>query len=121
MRDSGPGWRAKRFAIASAGAALVLSLVSHNVMGRQKGDADGAAAERGRKQFQDSCGFCHGNDATGARGPDLVRSPLVAHDAKGEQIGQVIRQGRPDKGMPGLPLTDAQIQDVAAFLHARAA
>ena len=32
-------------------------------------------------------------------GPDLVRSLLVAHDVKGDLIGEVIRQGRPDKGM----------------------
>jgi cytochrome c oxidase cbb3-type subunit 3 len=48
-----------------------------------------------------------------------LRSPLVAHDVKGDQIGPVIRQGRPDKGMPALPLSDAQILDIAAFLHAR--
>lgn len=80
------------------------------------------AVERGRKQFAESCGFCHGADATGGRGPDLVRSPLVAHDVKGDQIGEVIRHGRPDKGMPPLAnLTDEQIADIAAFLHARAA
>jgi cytochrome c oxidase cbb3-type subunit III len=33
----------------------------------------------------------------------------------------VIREGRPDKGMPAMLLSDAQILDVAAFLHARAA
>lgn len=79
-----------------------------------------AAVDRGRSQFQQSCGFCHGADATGARGPDLVRSSLVAHDVKGDLIGEVIRNGRPDKGMPPLPLTAEQIADVAAFLHARA-
>src|SRR5215469_930350 len=79
-----------------------------------------AAIDRGGKQFQQSCGFCHGQDATGARGPDLVRSALVAHDVKGELIGEVIRNGRGDKGMPALPLTADQIADVAAFLHARA-
>lgn len=79
------------------------------------------AVERGRKQFAESCGFCHGADATGARGPDLVRSPLVAHDVKGDQIGEVIRRGRPDKGMPPLSnMTDEQIADIAAFLHERA-
>jgi len=91
-------------------------------VGRQQGEADlVAAAERGRREFVQSCGFCHGADATGARGPDLMRSPLVAHDVKGDQIGQVIRQGRPDKGMPAMPLSDAQILDIATFLHARAA
>lgn len=78
------------------------------------------AVERGRKQFQQSCGFCHGPDATGARGPDLVRSPLVAHDVNGDKIGEVIRLGRPDKGMLPVPMTDEQVADIAAFLHARA-
>jgi cytochrome c oxidase cbb3-type subunit 3 len=78
------------------------------------------AVERGHKQFQQSCGFCHGPDATGARGPDLVRSPLVAHDVKGDKIGEVIRLGRPDKGMPAMPVTDQQVLDIAAYLHARA-
>ncbi len=79
------------------------------------------AVERGRKSFEQSCGFCHGPDATGARGPDLVRSPLVAHDVKGDKIGEVIRRGRPDKGMPAMVLTDQQVLDIAAYLHARAA
>jgi len=79
-----------------------------------------AAIDRGGKQFLQACGFCHGPDATGARGPDLVRSPLVAHDQKGELIGEVVRNGRVDKGMPALPLTADQISDIAAFLHARA-
>jgi cytochrome c oxidase cbb3-type subunit III len=78
-----------------------------------------AAIDRGRTQFQQACGFCHGPDATGARGPDLVRSALVAHDVNGDLVGEVILNGRPDKGMPALPLTAAQISDIAAFLHAR--
>jgi len=78
------------------------------------------AVERGHKQFEQSCGFCHGPDATGARGPDLVRSPLVAHDIKGDKIGEVIHLGRADKGMPPMALADEQILDIAAFLHARA-
>jgi len=76
------------------------------------------AAERGRKQFGESCAFCHGADATGGRAPDLMRSPLVAHDVKGNLIGEVVHQGRPDKGMPALPLSDDQVADIAAFLHA---
>lgn len=79
-----------------------------------------AAIGRGRTQFQQACGFCHGPDATGARGPDLVRSALVAHDVSGDLIGEVIRNGRPDKGMPALPLSGEQISDISVFLHARA-
>jgi len=77
------------------------------------------AAQRGQKEFAQSCGFCHGEDATGARAPDLVRSPLVNRDAGGDLIAPVIRNGRPDKGMPGLPLPDNTVQEIVAFLHLR--
>jgi cytochrome c oxidase cbb3-type subunit 3 len=78
-----------------------------------------APAPRGQKEFAQSCGFCHGDDATGARAPDLVRSPLVNKDSGGDLIGPVIRNGRPDQGMPALPLPDNAVQDIVAFLHAR--
>ncbi len=74
---------------------------------------------RGQKEFAQSCGFCHGEDATGSRAPDLVRSPLVNRDSGGDLIAPVIRNGRPDQGMPALPLPDATIQDIVAFLHTR--
>jgi cytochrome c oxidase cbb3-type subunit 3 len=77
-------------------------------------------AKRGQQQFLKSCAFCHGTDANGgAEGPSLVRSALVRHDDNGNLIGQVIREGRPDKGMPRIPLTSGQIADVVAFLHAK--
>lgn len=75
---------------------------------------------RGESQFKESCGFCHAPDATGARGPDLVRSTIVAHDVNGNLIGEVIRNGRPDKGMPPLSLKPEPIAAISAFLHARA-
>ncbi len=80
---------------------------------------DSAAIERGRKEFVQSCGFCHGNDATGSRAPDLIRSPLLSHDVNGDAIGPVIRNGRPEKEMPAFP--KANVADIAAFLHAQAA
>jgi cytochrome c oxidase cbb3-type subunit 3 len=75
--------------------------------------------ERGRLQFQQSCAFCHASDAAGAEGPSLILSAVVRHDQKGELIGKVIREGRPEKGMPALPLNVDQTSDIAAFLHAR--
>jgi cytochrome c oxidase cbb3-type subunit 3 len=74
---------------------------------------------REQKDFEQFCGFCHGPDATGARGPDLVRSVVVAHDVNGNLIGEVIRNGRPEKGMPPLPLGKEQVAAIAAFLHGR--
>jgi cytochrome c oxidase cbb3-type subunit III len=83
---------------------------------------DKEAAERGRKLFVPTCGFCHGNDAHGKSGPDLVRSALVLHDNKGDVIGPVIRNGRLERGMPAFSaLTGEQIADISTFLHSRAA
>ncbi len=80
---------------------------------------DQAAAARGKAAFETACGFCHGPDARGKSGPDLLRSSLVLHDDKGSQIGPVIRNGRPDRGMPPFPaMTNDQLSDISAFLHA---
>ena len=112
--------KASRFAALSLGVVFSLALCNSDAQPQaaaQDSVAQNSAVERGRKQFEQSCGFCHGADATGARGPDLVRSPLVAHDVKGDLIGEVIRHGRPDKGMPPIPaMTDEQVADIAAFL-----
>jgi cytochrome c oxidase cbb3-type subunit 3 len=81
---------------------------------------DPAAVERGQKTFVARCGFCHGSNANGGEsGPDLVRSVLALDDEGGDKIGPVIRNGRPDKGMPAFALSDDQIKDVAAFLRSR--
>ena len=82
---------------------------------------DSAAAERGQALFKSSCGFCHGEDATGARAPDLLRSPVVSHDDNGNLLGPTIRNGRPDKGMPSFAtMKDDEISAIVAFLHYRA-
>jgi mono/diheme cytochrome c family protein len=81
---------------------------------------DPAAVERGGKVFAQSCAGCHGVAAKGGPGaPDLVRSLLVLDDDKGSLIAPVVREGRPDKGMPKLNLSEAQISDVVAWLHVR--
>jgi mono/diheme cytochrome c family protein len=82
---------------------------------------DKEAVERGRKVFVPTCGFCHGNDAHGKSGPDLVRSALVLHDNKGDVLGPMLREGRPDRGMPAFAaITSEQIADLSTFLHSRA-
>ena len=69
---------------------LLLSVVARPASAQTAPSPDKEQIERGRKQFQQACGFCHGPDATGARSPDLVRSTLVAHDVKGDLLGEVI-------------------------------
>ena len=79
---------------------------------------DAVAAARGEKLYAPNCGFCHGEKARGAGGPNLVRSAVVLHDEKGEILGPVISKGFPDKGMPAFPnFTPAELADIAQFLH----
>lgn len=83
---------------------------------------DPAAVKRGQAIFVSTCGFCHGTNANGGQsGPTLVRSVVVLHDqGTGKEIGPVVHNGRPGKGMPAFPsMTDAQIHDIAAFLLSR--
>ncbi len=121
MRGNGVTFRGRLGQSGILCAAILFLTGLWNAPAWPQSDSPDAAIERGHKLFEQSCGFCHGPDATGARGPDLLRSPLVAHDVKGDKIGEVIRLGRPDKGMPALPLTDQQVLDIAAYLHALAA
>lgn len=75
---------------------------------------------RGHDQFQRTCSFCHGSNATGGtNGPNLVLSALVRHDENGSLLGPFIRQGRPEKGMPAFQFDDAQLAELTAFLHVR--
>jgi len=76
--------------------------------------------ESGASLFRQDCSFCHGRDATGGEtGPNLTHSRLVRSDVDGDQIGPVIRNGRPDKGMPPFDRSDQQIASLVAFIHAQ--
>ncbi len=74
--------------------------------------------QQGAALFRQDCSFCHGRDATGGEtGPDLTRSKLVAADVNGDKIAPVIRNGRPDKGMPPFDRSEQQIAGLVAFIH----
>jgi cytochrome c oxidase cbb3-type subunit 3 len=79
---------------------------------------DPAAVERGAKAYAANCAGCHGNTGRGNPGaPDLIRSIVVLTDEKGILISPILRNGRPDQGMPKPNLTDQQISDLVAWLH----
>jgi cytochrome c oxidase cbb3-type subunit 3 len=79
---------------------------------------DARMAAEGAKLFGPTCGFCHGTDARGGTGPDLLRSPVVLDDNQGEIIGPTVHDGRPANGMPSFPsFTDDQLRDIGEFLH----
>ena len=79
---------------------------------------DVEAAKRGAPVFAADCAFCHGPLARGAEGPSLIYSELVLEDQHGATIGEFLKGGRPEKGMPAFAtLSDEQRKDVAEFLH----
>ncbi|HTA43514.1 MAG TPA: c-type cytochrome [Bryobacteraceae bacterium] len=116
---------AKRALVLLLGAAIPLAAQQPSGVRRPGGGAgmdykayESATIERGKATFAGKCGFCHGSNARGGEsGPDLLRSPLVRDDEDGNQIGQVVRNGRPAAGMPKFDLTKSEISDIAAFLH----
>lgn len=81
------------------------------------------ALERGRRVYVlNHCHFCHGRDLTRANmgAANLSESPLVGADVDGNAIGPLVRAGLPNlqTAMPSYrDLTDAQIVDLARYLH----
>jgi cytochrome c oxidase cbb3-type subunit 3 len=128
-------FRALRAALQVGTAVVVCVWAATPAAGQGRGAGESPASKRppatvtpqsyppeqiqaGQTRFIAQCGFCHGRDAGGGEsGPDLIRSTLVAEDVRGDKIGPVIRQGRPDKGMPGSNLSDADIAAMVAFIH----
>jgi cytochrome c oxidase cbb3-type subunit III len=75
---------------------------------------------RGQQLFRSNCSFCHGSDARGGEtGPNLVRDAVVLRDQNGELITPIVQHGIPDRGMPSLGLSAADITDIAAWLHSQ--
>ena len=76
------------------------------------------AAKLGDPVYKQNCGGCHGETGRGAQGPNLVRSTLVLHDEKGEEIGPIIKNGRTQGGMPAFPgLSSDDIYNISQYLH----
>ena len=76
---------------------------------------DAAAAKKGEPLYKQNCSTCHGENARGAQGPNLVRSVSVLHDEKGEEIGPIIKAGR--AGMPPFPgLSPDDIYNISQYL-----
>ncbi|MDA0206225.1 MAG: cytochrome c [Acidobacteria bacterium] len=79
---------------------------------------DPAAVARGAQLYATNCAGCHGATARGNPGaPNLIRSIVVLTDEKGILIAPVLRDGRPDQGMPKPNLSEPQIADLVAWLH----
>lgn len=107
QRQSPPGTSGANITVGATPAAV-----------RQSGE-DPAAVARGQEAYASAgCVSCHGATAKGTdTATDLVRSPLVEDDTKGELIGPALGQPHPKNGGTKPNLTDQQISDIAAWLR----
>jgi (4-O-methyl)-D-glucuronate---lignin esterase len=81
---------------------------------------DAAAVARGELLYTTlNCAACHGAAGRGgpSNAPDLTTSAIAMANDGGKTLGAFLRTGRPDKGMPASPLTDAQAADLSAKLR----
>jgi len=74
---------------------------------------------RGLTAYNSNCGYCHGpRGKSGKAGPDLIASLVTLHDEDGVEIGKFVKGPEHTKTVK-LEATDAQIADIAAYLHSR--
>lgn len=86
---------------------------------QQRPPGDPALIERGKALFSVNCSACHGADLRGGGmgGPNLLRSPVVLMDQRGELILPIVHGERKERGMPAIPLQDDDVRAVAEFIH----
>jgi len=74
----------------------------------------------GRKLFLASCSGCHGANAEGGRGPNLVEGRILRR-LDDEALFKSIKSGVPGTDMPPTNLPDDQIRSVAAYVRSLSA
>lgn len=74
------------------------------------------AIQEGKKLFTNSCSGCHGVNAEGGRGPNLIEGRQVRRLSE-RGLFQSIKSGVPGTDMPPTNLPDQQIWKVSAFVR----
>jgi cytochrome c oxidase cbb3-type subunit III len=78
---------------------------------------DRGTVEQGKQVFAQTCAACHRQDGGGSVGPNLT-DEFWLHGAGSDQIYKTIRDGVPEKGMPGwaAQLGPDRVQAVTAYV-----
>ncbi len=86
---------------------------------QQRPPGDPELIAKGKPLFVTYCATCHGADLRGGvtGGPNLLRSPVVLMDQQGELILPIVHGARAERGMPALPLPEADVKAIAEFIH----
>jgi len=95
----------------------VAAVLSTAVLAAQVPQKHVSGVSEGRKLYGRYCAECHGSDAQGTdRGPKLAGNRSL-RKSTGAQVGDVIRHGISDGGMPAFALPSASVDALAAFVH----
>ena len=78
-----------------------------------------AQTNQGRSLFGEQCATCHGGDARGLNGPNLI--PLIAGGATDDRLLQTMRNGVPGTAMPPSRATDDELRAILAYVKTLAA
>lgn len=87
-------------------------------------EVDQAAHDRGRAIWARECVDCHGTQARGGTGPNLIRTKTVNFDRSsptpGRVLGPFLKAGHPTQsGTPSASFTDADVVALSHFLRQR--
>ena len=106
------------------GVLSLLIVLAHVSIGVAQGSkAPGASpavgdATNGRQLFDTNCGYCHGRGGQQGTELDLPQSKFVQSDQFEDGLGEFLRQGRPDQGMPQFTMfSDQEVADLAAWIR----
>ena len=83
---------------------------------------DAAAHDRGRALWAGDCIDCHGTQARGGSGPNIIRTKTVNFDRSsftpGSVLGPFLKKGHPTQsGKPSASFTDDEVVSLAHFLR----
>jgi len=92
--------------------ALAIGLSPRAVMGQ-------SAASQGRSLFGEQCATCHGGDARGLNGPNLIA--VMAAGATDERLLQTMRNGVTGTAMPPSRAGDDELRAILAYIRSLAA
>jgi cytochrome c oxidase cbb3-type subunit 3 len=72
------------------------------------------AASAGVSLFHSNCAFCHGSNASGGRGPNLLGA--LSHSDDPKLLEKVIKEGIPGTAMPGFDFEPEELAALLAYL-----
>ncbi|MGO9260991.1 MAG: PQQ-binding-like beta-propeller repeat protein [Bryobacteraceae bacterium] len=79
------------------------------------GSLPGQDANPGRSLFENRCARCHGSDGNGGELGPAIAYRLRAHND--QQLATLIHEGLPGRGMPPIPVNEAEMGPLIRFLR----